>query len=75
MDRIGKAGLKNLPPHKAGELKIEVTLKYTDDGTIEVVTREQMSGQVSRESIMQKSNILSDEIVALEKQQLETMEI
>jgi molecular chaperone DnaK len=75
VDRIGKAGLKNLPPHKAGELKIEVTLKYTADGTIEVVTREQMSGQVSRESIMQKSNILSDEIVALEKQQLETMEI
>ena len=75
VDRIGKAGLKNLPSHKAGELKIEVTLKYTADGIIEVVTREQMSGQVSRESIMQKSGILADDIVEASKQKLEAMEI
>ncbi|GCA89461.1 MAG: Hsp70 family protein [Microcystis sp. M54BS1] len=75
IDRIGKTGLKNLPPCKAGELKIEVTLKYTADGIIEVVTREQMSGQVSRESIMQKSGILADDIVEASKQKLEAMEI
>ncbi len=75
VDRIGKAGLKKLPPHKAGELKIEVTLKYTADGIIEVVTREQVSGQVSRESIMQKSNTLADDIVVTNKHKLEAMEI
>jgi molecular chaperone DnaK len=63
IDRIGKAGLRKLPPHKAGELVIEVTLKYNLDGIIEVTTREQQSGQVSREAIMQKSGSLSDEEV------------
>jgi molecular chaperone DnaK len=75
VDRIGKAGLRNLPAHKAGELKIEVTLKYTADGIIEVITREQMSGEVSRESIMQKTGTLDDDIVDANKQKLAAMEI
>jgi molecular chaperone DnaK len=75
VDRIGKAGLRNLPPCKAGELKIDVTLKYTADGIIEVVIREQISGQVSRESIMQKSNILADDIVNASTQKLKAMDI
>jgi molecular chaperone DnaK len=75
VDRIGKAGLRNLPAHKAGELKIEVTLKYTADGIIEVITREQMSGEVSRESIMQKTGTLDEDIVYANKQKIDAMEI
>ena len=60
---IGKAGLKNLPPHKAGDLLIEVTLKYNADGVIEVVAKELQSGQTNREIVMQKASGLSDEII------------
>jgi molecular chaperone DnaK len=73
IDRIGKAGLRKLPPHKAGELAIEVTLKYTADGIIEVVTRESKSGEISRESIMQKSGSLSDEEIEQKKEWLQNV--
>ena len=73
VDRIGKAKLKNLPPHKAGELLIEVTLRYTADGTIEVVTKEQKNGEISREVVMTKSGTLSTEIVETKRQELEQM--
>jgi molecular chaperone DnaK len=66
---IGKAGLRNLPPHKAGELVIEVTLRYNADGVIEVVAKELKSGQMIREVVMQKAGTLSSEIL-MEKQQV-----
>jgi len=66
---IGKAGLKNLPPHKAGELVIEITLSYNADGVIEVVAKELESGQMTREVVMQKFGELSPEILK-EKQNL-----
>lgn len=66
---IGKAGLRNLPPHKAGELVIEVTLRYTADGVIEVVAKELKSGQMIREVVMQKAGTLSPDILQ-EKQEL-----
>ena len=75
VDRIGKAGLKNLPPHKAGELRIEVTLRYNADGIIEVVTKELQSGQISREVVMQKSGTLSEEIVKDKQLQLNQMSL
>ncbi len=73
VERIGRAGLSGLPPHKAGELMIEVTLRYNVDGVIEVVTRELMSGQVTRESIMQKSGSLSKEIIDERKSLISNM--
>ncbi len=73
VERIGRAGLSGLPPHKAGELMIEVTLRYNVDGVIEVVTRELMSGQVTRESIMQKSGSLSKEIIEERKSLISNM--
>lgn len=75
VDRIGKAGLRNLPPHKVGELMIEVTLKYNADGIIEVIAREQKSGQVSRESIMQKSGNLAQDIVEAEKKKVAEIDL
>ena len=60
---IGRAGLKNLPAHKAGELVIEVTLRYDVNGVIEVIAKELISGQTTRESVMQKSGTLSGEIL------------
>ncbi|MBV9929095.1 MAG: Hsp70 family protein [Acidobacteria bacterium] len=66
---IGKAGLRNLPPHKAGDLAIEVTLRYTADGVIEVVAKELGSGQTAREVVMQKAGALSPDILR-EKQEL-----
>jgi molecular chaperone DnaK len=68
---IGKAGLRNLPPHKAGELVIEVTLRYTADGVIEVVAKELKSGHMTREVVMQKAGTLSPDILQ-EKQELLT---
>lgn len=66
---IGKVSLRNLPPHKAGELVIEVTLRYDANGVIEVIAKEHKSGITTREIVMQKVGTLSDEIVK-EKQEL-----
>ena len=73
VDRIGKAGLRNLPTHKAGELFLEVTLSYTADGTVEVITKEQQSGKVSREVVMPKTGTLSPEIIQAQKEKLAQM--
>jgi len=72
---IGKAGLKNLPPHKAGDLVIEVSLKYDIDGVIEVAASELMSGQTIREVVMQKSGLLSDDILKEKQAELQTKEL
>jgi molecular chaperone DnaK len=69
VELIGKAGLKNLPPHRAGDLVIEVTLSYNVDGVVEVVTKELKSGQTSREVVMQKQGTLAPEILK-ERQEL-----
>lgn len=72
---IGKAGLKNLPPHKAGDLVIEVSLKYDIDGVIEVAASELISGQTIREVVMQKSGLLSDDILKEKQAELQTKEL
>jgi molecular chaperone DnaK len=60
---VGKAGLKDLPSHLAGELVIEITISYTLDGLIEVVAKELKSGKTTREVVMQKSGVLRDDIL------------
>jgi molecular chaperone DnaK len=72
---IGKAGLRNLPPHKAGELVIEITLRYDADGVIEVVAKELKSGQKTREVVMQKTNILSEDVLEERKQLLDSVRL
>ena len=72
---IGKAGLRNLPPHKAGELVIEVTLSYTADGVIEVVAKELKSGQTTREVVMQKAGALSPEVLQEKQEMLDQLEV
>ena len=73
VDRIGKAGLRDLPPHQVGELFLEVTLRYTVDGTVEVITKEQQSGKTSREVVMPKTGTLSPEIIQQQKEKLAQM--
>jgi len=72
---IGKAGLKNVPPHKAGDLVIEVTLKYNSDGVIEVVAKELNSGELTRETIMQKTGTLSSEIIDEKRETISQFDI
>jgi len=72
---IGRAGLNNLPPHKAGELLIEVTLRYDVDGVIEVIAKELTSGQTTRESVMQKSGALSENIIQEKQLELEKVKL
>lgn len=72
---IGKLGLLKLPPHKTGELVIEVTLKYNADGVIEVIAKESKSGLVTREVVMQKAGILSPEIFKEKKAEVEKMDV
>jgi len=67
---VGKAGLKDLPPHKAGELVIKVTLRYDADGVIEVITEELTSGNSTRTTVMHKTGILSADILAEKEQAL-----
>lgn len=75
VELIGKAGLRNLPPHKAGELVIEVTVSYNADGVIEVVAKELQSGQMTREVVMQKAGTLSPEILEEKQEQLNQTEL
>lgn len=72
---IGKVSMKNLPPHKAGELIIEVTLRYNANGVIEVVAKEHKSGLITREIVMQKAGSLSDEIVKEKQEFLKKTEL
>lgn len=72
---IGKAGLKNLPPHKAGDLVIEVTLQYNADGVIEVVAKELKSGEMTREIIMQKTGTLSSEIIEEKRETISQFDV
>lgn len=75
VDLIGKVEITELPPHKAGELVIEVTLKYDLNGVIEVVATEQKSGAVIRKVVMQKSGSLSEEIIEERKQLLDLLSL
>jgi len=75
VELIGKAGLKNLPPHKAGELVIKVTLSYNADGVIEVVAQELQSDQMTREVVMQKAGTLSSDILEEKQEQLNQTEL
>ncbi|TCS94269.1 Hsp70 family protein [Hazenella coriacea] len=75
IDLIGRVQITDLPPHKAGELVIEVTLKYDLNGVIEVVATEQKSGKVIREVVMQKSGSLSKEIIEERKQLLDLLRL
>jgi molecular chaperone DnaK len=72
---VGKAGLRNLPPHKAGDLVIEITLRYTADGVIEVVAKELQSGQMTREVVMQKAGSLSEDILKEKQDLLDQVEL
>lgn len=72
---IGKAGLRNLPPHKAGELLIEVSLSYDADGVIEVVAKELTSGQMTREVVMKKAGTLSADILKEKQEMLDRIEV
>lgn len=72
---IGKVDLKNLPPHKAGELIIKVSLSYNADGVIEVTAKELHSGQMMNEIVMQKSGMLSPEIIQQKREFIENLEL
>lgn len=72
---IGKAGLRNLPTHKAGELLIEVSLSYNADGVIEVVAKELKSGQMTREVVMKKAGTLSSETIKEKQELLDKMDV
>jgi molecular chaperone DnaK len=72
---IGRAGLRSLPPHKAGELVIEVTLLYNIDGVVEVVAKELRSGQAMREVVMQKDSALAPEILKEKTQLVSDLEL
>lgn len=74
VDLIGKVSLKDLPPHQAGQLIIEVTLKYDLNGVIEVTAKELQGGLLTREIVMQKASSLSEEIIAERKQMLEMLQ-
>jgi molecular chaperone DnaK len=73
--QIGKVLLKDLPQHKAGELVIEVTLGYTIDGVIDVIAKELKSGVAIRETLMHKSQLLSQDIVSEKKEVLKQLYI
>ena len=63
VDLVGKLSLTDLPPHKAGQLRIEVALRYTADGVITVVATESISGRTVREVLMRKAGALSKELI------------
>jgi molecular chaperone DnaK len=67
--------LRNLPPHRAGELVIKVTLRYNVDGVIEVVAKELQSGQMTCEVVMQKAGELSPDILKEKQEQLDQAEL
>ena len=75
IELIGKAGLNNLPSHKAGDLLIEITLKYTPDGVIEVVAKELHGGETSREVVMKKNSGLSEDLVSVKQKILDELDL
>lgn len=73
VDLVGKLSLTDLPPHKAGQLRIEVALRYTADGVIEVVATESMGGRTVREVLMKKVGALSKEMIKEGKEELRNL--
>ena len=72
---VGKVSLRNLPEHKAGDLVIEVTLAYDENGVIEVTATESISNQTTREIVMRKTGGLSKEIIEEKKAEVEGAEV
>ncbi|MBV2137117.1 MAG: Hsp70 family protein [Candidatus Thiodiazotropha sp. (ex Ctena orbiculata)] len=70
---VGRVKLDSLPPHKAGELVIDVLLKYDIDGVIEVTAKEVNSGVMVKEVLMQKNGLLSQDIVEAKTSELEDL--
>lgn len=75
VDLIGKVTVSDLPPGKAGSVRIEVLLRYNASGAIEVVATEMVSGRAVRETVMKKANELSADIVAEKKLDLESVNV
>ena len=73
VDLVGKLALTDLPPHKAGQLRIEVALRYTADGVIEVVATESMSGRTVRDVLMRKASALSKELIKEGEEELRNL--
>jgi molecular chaperone DnaK len=71
VDFVGRLRLADLPPHKAGELKIEVTLRYDADGVVVVMARELASGKMIKETLMQKTGALSSRFLEESKAELD----
>ena len=72
---VGKLSLTDLPPHKAGQLRIEVALRYNADGVIEVVAKESISGRTVREVMMRKTGALSSDQVSEKEQELRDLQV
>lgn len=75
VDLVGKLSLTDLPPHKAGQLRIEVALRYTADGVITVVATESISGRTVREVLMRKAGALSKELIKAGEDELRKLSL
>ena len=60
---IGKTKFGNLPNHEAGELVIEISLKYNADGVVEVTAKETKSGAFIQDIVMEKTESLLEDII------------
>jgi len=75
VELVGRVTLNSLPPHRAGELVIDVILKYDVDGIIEVLAKEVNSGVMVKEVLMQKNGLLSQDIVEVKTSELADLEL
>jgi len=72
---VGKLLISDLPPHKAGELRIEVALRYDANSVIEVVAKELMSGRTVRQVMMRKAGALSPDLISEKELELRDVQI
>lgn len=69
VESIGRVRMDDLPARQAGDVVVEVLLRYDINGVVEVEARELIEGRVIRQQLLQRTGELDPEVVeALRKQ-------
>jgi molecular chaperone DnaK len=70
VESIGRVRMDDLPTRPAGEVIVEVLLRYDIDGVVEVEARELIEGRVIRKQLLERTGELDRELVDAFKKRL-----
>jgi molecular chaperone DnaK len=75
VESIGRVRMDELPARPAGQVVVEVLLRYDMDGVVEVEARELIEGRLIRKQLLERTGELDPEVVDAFKRRLATGEV